>query len=69
VWTKGSYQGTIIIHSWAREEKAKMSTTRAALEEYCGFIQNPQRDGVWSLRIELTEKQAAAIGTFLNIEP
>jgi hypothetical protein len=45
-----------------------VSTIRAALDEYCGFIHNPQKDGVWSLRIELTEKQASSLATFLNIE-
>lgn len=46
-----------------------MSTTRAALDEFCGFIHNPQSDGVWSLRIELTDKQVSSLATFLNIHP
>lgn len=44
-----------------------MNPSRAVTVEYCSFICNPQKDGVWSMRVELTEKQAAALGSFLNI--
>jgi hypothetical protein len=36
-------------------------------EEYYGFISNPQRDGVWSMRIELTDKQTSSLASLLNI--
>jgi hypothetical protein len=44
-----------------------MNPTRAAISEYCSFICNPQKDGVWSMRVELTEKQASELASMLNM--
>jgi|SRR5579863_9155377 len=44
-----------------------MAPTRASLDEYCGFICNPQRVGVWSIRIELPETQGSTLASILNI--
>jgi hypothetical protein len=45
-----------------------MQPTRASLDDYCGFISNPQAEGVWSMRIELSEPQAIRLTSILNIE-
>lgn len=37
-------------------------------QEYSSFVCNPQRDGVWNMRIELSEKQITTLSSFLNIE-
>lgn len=44
-----------------------MNPVRATLEEYCRFISNPQKEGVWSIRVGLPEKQTAKILSFLNL--
>jgi hypothetical protein len=44
-----------------------MSSSRSNLAEYNAFIANPQREGVWSMRIDLSEKQAATLTSFLNL--
>jgi hypothetical protein len=44
-----------------------MQPSHAALQDYLGFISNPQGEGVWSLRIELSENQVAKLGSFLNV--
>lgn len=46
-----------------------MQTARATLDEYRSFICNPQGDGVWSTRIEFTDRQISRLGSLLNIEP
>jgi hypothetical protein len=48
--------------------ETNMQPTQATLEEYCGFISNPQGEGIWSMRIELPETQASRLHSFLNIE-
>jgi len=45
-----------------------MEPTRATLDEYSSFICNPQKEGVWSIRIELSEKQASTLGSILNLD-
>jgi hypothetical protein len=40
---------------------------RATLDEYCEFICDPQKEGAWSLRLELSETQLRAITTLLNL--
>jgi hypothetical protein len=52
--------------------KANASTAsqlnRASTDEYCSFISNPQADGVWSIRIELSETQIDSLASFLHID-
>jgi len=45
-----------------------MQPADATLDEYCGFISNPQAEGVWCMRLELSETQANKLTSFLNIQ-
>jgi len=45
-----------------------MNAPRADIAEYSSFICNPQKDGVWSMRVELTEKQVSGLTAFLNLD-
>jgi hypothetical protein len=45
-----------------------MEPTKATLTEYKAFITDPQRYGVWSLRIELSERHLLGLSRGLNLE-
>lgn len=45
-----------------------MQPARATLDEYSCFISSPQAEGVWSIRIELSEAQTTSLARFLNID-
>lgn len=44
-----------------------MNPTKAAIVEYSSFVSNPQKDGVWSMRVELPDKLAGILFDFLNL--
>jgi hypothetical protein len=46
----------------------KKQPTRASIDDFRTFLGDPQGEGVWSMRVELSDAQTSSLARFLNIE-